>query len=199
MAVIFENTGLGFGNFLHRIAQIVRVVQTDIGDDCHLRRVDDIGGVQRAAHAHLQYHDVAILPGKIHKANGGDQFKFRRLFIHCLGKLLHIFGNGSHILVGNLLPVHLNPLVKAINIRRGVKAHLITCLLQDGCGHGGGTTLAVGAGNVDEFQLLLRVAQPTQQFLCPGKTGDTAFPEERVDIFDSFLCVHLFFVLSGIP
>ena len=40
-------------HFRQSAAQIFRVLQSDIGDNRHLGRVDDIGGVQRTAHAHL--------------------------------------------------------------------------------------------------------------------------------------------------
>ena len=189
-AVFFENTGFGFCNFLQGIAQNFRMIQTDVGDHRSFGSFDHIGGIKSAAHPHFQHHDVAVFPQEIFKSNTADQLKFRGTFLHGLGQRLHIFGDGSQILIRDLYPIHLHPLVEAVDIRGGIQAGTVAGFSQDGSGHGSGAALAVGSGNVDELQLLLRIAHFGKQRLGSAQAGDASLPANGVDIFYGFIDIH---------
>ena len=77
VAVGLDDAGLGRGDLRHGAAQELGVVKTHGGDDGHLRRVDDVGGVQGAPHAHLQHHDVAPVALEVLHGDGGDELKLR--------------------------------------------------------------------------------------------------------------------------
>ena len=190
MTAFFEDTGLGLGNLFYGVAQNLCVVKTNVGNDCHFRNRDDIGGIQRAAHANLQHHDVAVLPGKVFKADGSHQLELRRLFFHGFSKLPDIFGDGGNIFVSDLFTVYLHTLVEAENIGGGVKTCPVAGLLQNGGGHGSGAALAVSTGNVDKLQLLFWISHTAKQFLGSAQTGNAALPKEGMDIFNGFCNRH---------
>ena len=68
--------------------------------------------------------------------------------------------------------------------------------LQDGGEHGGGGALAVGAGDVDKFQLFFRVADALQQLPGAAEAGDAPLPADAVDIGQGFAVVHDDYLIS---
>ena len=195
-AALLEDARLGGGDLLQGAAQKFRVIQADIGQHCHLRHGDHIGGIQRAAHANLQHHDVALLPQEIFKADAADQFKLRGMVLHGRSQGFYEFRNFCQVLVGDVLSVDLDALVEFIDTGGGKHAHPVARLLQNGGGHGSGAAFAVGAGNVDELQFVVGVAHPLQKFKGSLQTGLTAQPGNRVDIFYSFNSGHFSFLKS---
>jgi hypothetical protein len=61
------------------------------------------------------------------------------------------------------LPVDLDPLADVGQVRAGVQPDLVVVRLQHGRDHGAGAALALGAGDVDGPELLVRVAQLLEQ------------------------------------
>ena len=161
-----DDAGLLKGNLLQGAAQNGGVVQRDGHDGRHLWHVDDVGGVEPAAHAHLQHHDVALPPGKPVEGQGSDVLKL----CHLVAAFLELVGDGGQgfhllhqLLLGNHLPVDLEPLPELQHIGGGVQPHPQAAGPQ-GRGHQSGAgALAVGARHVDELQLFLGIAQPLHQ------------------------------------
>ena len=113
------------------------------------------------------------------------------------GDILHGIGGGLYLLhqlhqffVRDLHTVHLNALIEAVDKRRGVQTCLIARSLQAGRHHGGSAALAVGACNMDEFQLFVRVAQRCQKGAGAGQAGFMAGPLNGVDILQGLFVVH---------
>ena len=196
IAVGLDDAGLGGGNLRHSAAQLPGVVEAHGGDHGHLRRVDHIGGVQGAPHANLQHHNIAVLALEKLHGDGGDEFKLRGGVGHAVGVGAHIVRELCQLLVTDAGVVHLHALVETVDEGGGVQAHGVARLLQDGGEHGGGGPLAVGAGNVDEFQGLLRVAQLTQQLPGAAEAGDAPLPADAVDIGQGFAVVHDDYLIS---
>ena len=62
----------------------------------------------------------------------------------------------------------------------------------------GDVILTVGAGDVDEFQILFGISHLCQEGLGPAQAGDTALPADRVDIFNRFIgCHHILSFPAG--
>ena len=80
--------------------------------------------------------------------------------------------------------------MEAIDVGRGVQSGAVAGLLQDGGGHRCGASLAVGARDVDEFQLLFGIAHAGQQLSGAPQTGRAALPADRMDVFNGLVCVH---------
>ena len=116
-------------------------------DDRQFGRVNDVGRIQRAAHADLQHHDVAPAARKIQHSQAGDEFKLRRMLRHRLRVRIHLRGQRGERLIRNGLSVHLHPLVKPVDKRRDVQPHPVSGRPQDGRHHGRRAALAVGAGH----------------------------------------------------
>ena len=184
VAALLEDAGLGQRNLLHGIAQILRMIQADVGDHRHLGHFNDVGGIQRAAHAHFQHHDVALLAAEILEGDAGNQLEFRGGFLHGVRQGLDVLCHRSQIFIGNLHAVHLHPLMEAVDVRRGVQSRAVARLLQNGRGHGGGAALAVGARNVDKLQLFLGIPHFCQKGLGAAQSGNAALPADGMDIFD---------------
>ena len=65
------------------------MIKTDARDDAHLGLVDDVRGVQTAAQAHFEHHDVARLLREVRERHGGHKLELRGMIGHGLGSLFH--------------------------------------------------------------------------------------------------------------
>ena len=187
---LLENAGLCPRDCFQCIAQHLGVIQTDIGNDGHLRCLDHIGGVKRTAQTYFQHHDIALLALEVFKGNRADQLKLCGLLRHLLDEGLHILRNGNQILVTDLFSIYLHSFIKAVDVGGGVQTSSVSGLTQDrGC-HGSSGAFAVCAGNVDILHAVLGISQLFQQGLNTTKTVNTSFPVYGMDVFDCFTDVH---------
>ena len=190
VAAGLDDAGLGGGDVRQRGAQKGGVVHAHGGEDGNLRHVDDVGGVQRAAQAHLQHHDVAGLLPEIQQGDGGDKLKFGGVLRHGLRRGADPLRQGGQGLVGDHLSVHLDALVKGHQVGRGVQPHPVSGGPENGRQTGAGAALAVGARHVDEFQPPLGVSQGVEQRPDAAQARLMLLPVEGVDIRDGFLTGH---------
>ena len=186
-----DDAGFRLRDGLHGVAQELRVVQADVGDDGALGVLDGVRRVPVAAHAHLQHHDVALLPLEVLEAQGGDQLELRGMLGHGVGMGPHVFRQCAQVVVGDLNAVHLHALVEADDVGRGVEPRAIARPREDGGQHRRGGALAVGARDVNELQVVLRVAQPREQLPDPLQSRDRPEPGDAVDIIECFGDVHM--------
>ena len=150
-----DDTSLLRGDLRERIAQKVCVIHADGGNNLHQRGGDDVGGIQKAAAAHFQRHDVAALFLKIEKRQGGLYLKDggagKARFLHVLGS----GGNGRHMagerLFFDVLPVHLNALPVGKQRGRDVASGTVARAGQDRGKIGQNRSFSVGTGNVNEL------------------------------------------------
>ena len=119
---------------------------------------------------------------KVEHSQCGDKLKFGRLVLHGIGEGTDLLRERSKLVIGDLLVVHLHTLVEAHDEGGGVETHAVARLLQNGGKHGGGGTLAVGAADVNELQLLMGIAQLLQKRKGTLKAGLAAHPAYTVDI-----------------
>ena len=185
-----EDARLGGGNVGDGGAQLFHMVHPQRRDDRALRRVDDVGGVQRAAQAHLQHHDVAFLFGKPEHPQRRDDLKLGGDIRHGVGGGAHPLHQLHQSLVGDLLAVDLDALIEAIDEGRGEQAHPVPCRLQAGGQHGCRAALAVGARHMDEPQRFVGVAQGGQQGAGAAQARLVACPLHRMNVFQRFFVVH---------
>ena len=157
-----------------------------MGNHRSLRGGNHIGGVQTAAQAGLQHHDIALRLQKIDHPNGGHQLELGLV----LRRLQHLGGNLRQVLPGDGRAVHLEALVEGPQVGGGVQAGFQPRRREHRGQHGGGGALAVGPGDVDKFQLLLGVAQPSQQAADAVKPRLLAHPGPLMDEVRRFLSRH---------
>ena len=172
------------------IAQLLRVLKADVGNDRSLRHGDDVGGVQPTAEAYLQHCNVTALLLKIAQSNGGHQLEFRGLLGHTLRRGKHALRQRDELPIGDKRVVHLHALVEAVQVRRGEQPRAIACSAQHGrhdrrCG-----ALAVRAGDVDEFQFVLRIPKTGKQFPRAVQTGLAPDPGALMDQRNSLFSSH---------
>ena len=187
-----DDAGLGGGDLLQGIAQHLSVVEADVADDGSLRRGDDVRGVQLAAESDLQRDDLAVMAHEVFHGDGRDQLELRRMILHRLGVRPDELGDLCQLLIGDHLAVHLHPLIEAEDEGRGVKPRAVARGAEYGGQHGGSGALAVGAGDVDEFQLVLRVSDALKQFAGAGQTRHGALPAHGMNVAQRFRIGHDF-------
>ena len=160
------------------------------GDDRRLRHVDHIGGVQAAAQAHLQHHDVAAALPEIQHGHSGDQLKLCGMIRHGLRHRAHLFRQRPQVLRGDPFAVHLDPLPEILQEGRGAKPHPVSRRPEDRSEARADAALAVGPRHMDEPKLLLRIAQLPQQRPDALQSRRVGLPLEAVDIRYRVLTVH---------
>ena len=171
-------------------AKLLHMIHAQCRDDCAFRGINDVGGIQRAAKAHLQHHDLTFLLGKIEHPQRRDDLKLGGHILHGISGGLYLLHQSHQFFIRDLHPVDLDALVEAVDEGRGVQAHPIACGLQAGRHHGGGAALAVGACNMHESELFVRVAQCGQQGAGTCQAGLVAGPLDCVDVFQSGFVIH---------
>ena len=99
------------------------------------------------------------------------------------------------------LAVDLEPLTEVHHIGADGQAGLIACRRQDRRGHRRKAALAVCARDVDEFELLLGIAEQTQKLARARKARRALLPVVELQIFEGLLnglqvfhIVHLYFL-----
>ena len=152
------------------------MLQIHIRDDGALRRLDDVRRVQPASEAHFQHDDLALFESEDQQRHDGDALEDGGFVLHLLDLYRHQIRRVLHIFVGHVPAVDLHALVVADQMRRRIQARMITRRAQHGFQHGGGAALAVRAGDMDVFQLLMRVTEQMQQFLYARKPQTAAHP-----------------------
>ena len=189
-ALFLDDPRLGGGNVRKSGAKLLHMIHTQCRDDCALRGINDVGGIQRAAKAHLQHHDLTFLLGKIEHPKRRDDLKLGGHIFHGIGGGLYLLHQFHQLFVRDLHAVDLDALVEAVDEGRGVQAHPIARGLQAGCHHGGGAALAVGACNMHESELFVRVAQCGQQGAGARQAWLVAGPLDRMDVFHCLFVIH---------
>ena len=153
---ILDDASLLDGNLLQGVAKKLRVVKSDVGNDGEFGQ-DDIGGVKSTAHTHFNNGNVDFFLGKVIECHSHSHFKERELKV---GKQLPVtLHKIHHLLLRNHLAIDTDALAEVDKMRRRVKSHLVSCLLQDGSEEMADRPLAVGAGHMDAFELEFGVAE----------------------------------------
>ena len=150
------------------VSQEPLVVEGDVGDDGDAG-LDHVGGVQPAAHAHLEHREVHCALGEVVEGHSGQHLEKAGMpgqvaARHQLGgHALHALVQGGELGVADGLPVHLQPLVDLLQVRRSVEGGAVAGGAQDRGQGGGGRAFAVGPGDQHRGEAALRVAQRGQQ------------------------------------
>ena len=129
---------------------------------------------------------------EVDHGDGGDQLELGGMVGHRVGHGADLLKNFADLLVGNLLAVDLHALVEADNVWRRVQSGAVARLLKNRGQHRRGGALAVGSGDVDELQLLLRVADALHQLHGAAQSGQRVepVPVDVVDVFQCFFDAH---------
>ena len=158
------------------------MVAADAGDDRHLG-VDDVGGVVAAEQTDLDHGDVDRRLGEPSERGGGDELEPARPHRHERLDGSEAVQHLGQVGVGDGLAVPGHALVDPLQVRAGERADAQSVGLQQRGHHGGDRPLAVGTGDVDDGNVVLRVGQQSHQLGHGGEarpsTRPAAMPTER--------------------
>ena len=151
------------GDALNGLAQEFRVLALDVGDDRNLGQ-EDVGGIQPSSHAHLDNGDVDRALLEVSEGKGGGELEEGGLVRLPLGPHRPRvgpdgLGHPDDIVVGNGLPIHPDALVEADQMGRGVEAHPIPRLSEDGVEEGAHGSLPLAPCDMDAGKGLMRVPE----------------------------------------
>ena len=176
-----------------RVTENGGVLKPDVRNNGGFGRFYHVRRVEPPAEADLEHHNIAFLRREIPKAHRGQNLKFRGRVGHAVGCFLHGLGGAAERRVGDVRAVNAEPLVHTHKVRGGVKARLVPRRRQNRGEHRARRALAVRPGDVDKFQMILRLAQPAHQFPHPFKTETAPFPIGAVDESERLLKLHALF------
>ena len=201
VCAVLDDAAFLRGDLLDRVAENGRVLQADVRHDADLRRGDDVCRVHAPAEADLKRDDVALLLHEVEEGDGRHDLKARGHFAHALRRVPHGVCERNEGVVVDLFPVHAHALVEAQQVRRGIEPRAVPRALEHGGEHRGGRALAVRARDVDEFELLLGIAEQTQKLARARKARRALLPVVELQIFEGLLnglqvfhIVHLYFL-----
>ena len=162
------------GDLGHCFAQILLMIERDIGDDAD-PRLDHVGRIQTPAHANFKHNHVGTAAGEILKGHRGQHLKKagmpRQIAFpnQPLGGAVDHVMEQREIVVVDRLAIEANPLIDANQMRRCIESCLQPGSLQDGRQRGGRRTLAVGAGDQHSRKAIFRMPQCRQQHPYVGQ------------------------------
>ena len=160
------------------------MVQIDGRDRAGQGIADDVGGIETAAQAHFQNHDVAGAVTEMQHGNRRHELEFGGMVFHPLGSITHLEGGPEQVAFGDVLPIHLDAVGELDDIGAGEQARAIPRMPQDAFQEGTGGTLAVGPRNMHESQPVLGVAQTVQKLADAFEPQAARVPARLVDIGD---------------
>src|ERR1017187_6796949 len=73
-AACAQDSRLFAGDLGNRVAQVFLVVERDVGQDGE-QRIDDVGGVEPAAHTHFQDGDLHVALGEVEESQRGQRLE----------------------------------------------------------------------------------------------------------------------------
>ena len=196
ITLVFYNPCLNTGDFLQGLAENLHMVHTDGRKDCRQRIVHDIGGIQRTAQPGFQHYQIAGFVQKPEKCHRRLHLKERGMSkpfrCHSLCRFLHRLQIVTQPRLRDDPAIHLKPLPVLPHRRGQVSAHPIPCSLHHRGDVGKGGALSISAGDMYEFQLLLRIAQTGAQLPHRLQTHNAAERLQFLYILHGFPIVHGF-------
>ena len=165
-----EDSGLFAGDLGDGVAEIVLVIEGDVGDDRD-QRFDDVGGIETAAHADLEDGDIdgmssiCLLSGKVQETEGRDGLEEaggvrQGAFANeALSSVVDAEVEAGEVFVGDLDAVDPDALVDSGEVGGGVEAGAVSGGVEDAGEGSGGGALAVGSGDENRREGGLRVAE----------------------------------------
>ena len=142
------------------------MVEPDGRDHAAKRRLYHVGAVQQTAHAGFEHHHVAVLLGVKIKFQRVDVFEFRDddiLSTQLFDQRKGLFDGLRQRLFGDHFVIDLDAFAEIRDIRRDEQSGFIPCRHQRRREHGADGAFAVGTGDVDIAQLVLRIVHSAQQ------------------------------------
>lgn len=173
------------GNFRQCIAEPLLMVERDVGDDTGERR-HDVRRIQPSTQAGFPNDQVAVLFGKKLKRHDRDHFKEGRMMAggEPVPQRLDLRDEPYDFILGNQPAVYLNALTERDQMRRSKKSHPQAGCAIDAFQHRAGRTFAIGAGDVDETESLLRIAHQCSELESVFQAELCAEQAERIKKFD---------------
>ena len=162
------DTRLFARNLGDRVAQILLMIERDVGDDAE-PRLNHVGRVQTPAHSDLEHNHIWPAAGKIlkghrrqrlEKAGMPRQISFPNQPLR--SPVDHVMEH-REIVVADRFAIEANPLVNPNQMRRSIKPRLQPRSLQDGSESSGRRTLAVRACDQHRRKTILRMPQRREQ------------------------------------
>ena len=150
-------------------AEIVGVVDRDVGEDGK-DGVDDVGGVEAATETDLKDGDLGVMFSDMEEGDGSEGLKeagrVRELAggDEALGGVIDEEVEAGEVVVGDfgegvIWPAELDALVDAAQVRGGIERGAVAGGGEDAGEGSGGGAFAVGAGDQDAGEAVLRVAE----------------------------------------
>ena len=136
------------------------MVERDVGEDAQLR-VYDVGGVQSSSHAGFPKDEVALCLAEVQESEDGCGFKeggWSGVVEVCDG-FLHLADEAEQGIGGDGAAVDLDSFAEVEEVGRCEQSCAVAGGAVDAFEHGADGAFSVGAGNMDEVEAVLRVAQ----------------------------------------
>ena len=160
------------------------MVEGDGRKQAEERAGDDVGRVQRAAHADLQKDRITALLYKPGKRHGGLHLEDRRQRLaprlHAGTGIGHLLCQCGKLVPGNGRAAAQKPLFIGKKSGRDIAAGPAPRLLQNRIEEGEHGAFAVRAGDMDKTKLFLRVAKLPQKRADPLETGTVSGPADPI-------------------
>ena len=145
------------------------MVHIDRPDDRRIA-IEHIRRVPAAAHAHFDHGDIDRSIGELPDGHSRQHFEeahfrlalLRHRRVDKLHEIPDLFPGVDEIVIAQLLAVNRDALVDALKMRRGVQPGAHAVRPADGLGHACRRAFAVGAGDVDDAERVLRMPQQVE-------------------------------------
>ena len=111
-AALFDDAGLLLSNQRTGVAQLLGVLQADVGDHGCFGSGDHVCGIKASAQSHFQHDNIALHAQEKLQAQSGHQFKFRGGILHSLSGFDDQLTQLAQHRVGDGHAIHLKALME---------------------------------------------------------------------------------------
>ena len=170
------------------------MIHADGRKSAHQRALNDVGGIQVTAHAGFQHHVVAVSFLEIFKGDGGLQFENGRMVQtfgrHSVRRILYLLHKFRKFRFSHPFAVNLKAFQIAEDGRGAVAAHSVSRIHEDVLCVGKDGALSVGARNVDNSKIVLRVIQLFHERSYGVQAQDNPGRGHVIQVFPGFGVIH---------
>ena len=200
-----DDADLLLRDLLDRVTEPCHMVHVDRSDDGGVR-VEHVRCVPAAAHADFDNRDVDRCIRELPDGHRGEHLEEAHarcafcvhLRVDERDKVFHLIPQFHKIVVGQALPVDRDALVHMLKVRRCVQSSAHAVCAADCLGHARRRAFAVGAGDVDDAERILRVTKQVEDHLHSFEIQIRCVPFARTshdvtfDVVDAALVCHSF-------
>ena len=187
-------TTVARGDLCQSVSKKSHMIHADRCEHFQNGRLYHIRGIGSSSHADLQNDQITLFLPEIEKAKCRLDLKSGRMrctvTYHLIGTALYLRRQPCQSIFFYIYFIYLYTFPVRKQRRRNISSNAITCFFQNGRKIGKYRSFAIGTADMNEFQIILRIAKPCKQFFHCIQPENTSVSGSIVQLRSCFFVIH---------